>query len=50
MLASALEQEPSLIVITTSNWVQGLQADARFSTEFIAAQGDALAIRVALKK
>ena len=50
MLASALESEPSLIVITTTNWVQGLEADPRFSTEFIAAQGDALALRVALKK
>ena len=50
MLASVLETEPSLIVITTSNWVQGLQADPRFSTEFIGAQGDALALRVALKK
>jgi 4-amino-4-deoxy-L-arabinose transferase-like glycosyltransferase len=50
MLANALETEPSLVIITTSNWVQGLQADPRFSTEFIGAQGDALALRVALKK
>ena len=50
MLASALEFEPSLIIITTTNWVPGLQADPRFSIEFIAEQGDALALRVALKK
>lgn len=50
MLASALEPEPSLIVITDSHWLQGLQNDRRFTTEYIAARGDALAIRVTLKR
>jgi 4-amino-4-deoxy-L-arabinose transferase-like glycosyltransferase len=50
MLADALESEPSLIVITDSKWLEGLEKDARFATEFIAAQDDVLALRVALKK
>lgn len=50
MLAGALEFEPSLIVITNTNWLPGLQADPRFSIEFIAEQGDSLALRVAMKK
>jgi 4-amino-4-deoxy-L-arabinose transferase-like glycosyltransferase len=48
MLAGAPESEPSLIVITHSNWKAGLEGDRRFTTEFIAAQGDALALRVSL--
>jgi 4-amino-4-deoxy-L-arabinose transferase-like glycosyltransferase len=50
MLAEALASEPSLIVITDSHWQEGLEADDRFETEFIASQGDALALRVVLKK
>jgi hypothetical protein len=50
MLADALESESSLIVITDSKWREGLEKDFRFETEFIAAQGDSLALRVALKK
>ncbi|HEY3137195.1 MAG TPA: glycosyltransferase family 39 protein [Blastocatellia bacterium] len=49
MLYEALEHEKSMIVITKPNWVEGLKADARFSTEFIAGQGDSLAFRVSLK-
>jgi 4-amino-4-deoxy-L-arabinose transferase-like glycosyltransferase len=50
MLAEALESEPSLIVITDSKWLEGLENGSRFTTEFIAAQGDSVALRVALKK
>jgi 4-amino-4-deoxy-L-arabinose transferase-like glycosyltransferase len=50
MLADALESESSLIVITDSKWREGLEKDSRFTTEFIAAQGESLALRVALKK
>ena len=50
MLAEALESEPSLIVITDSKWLEGLEKVSRFTTEFIAAQGDSVALRVALKK
>ncbi|HSB09404.1 MAG TPA: glycosyltransferase family 39 protein [Blastocatellia bacterium] len=50
MLADALESEPTLIIITDSHWVAGLQGDQRFTTEHIAAQGDALALRVGLRK
>jgi len=50
MLNDALESEPSLIVITDSKWREGLDKDSRFTTEFIAAQGESLALRVALKK
>jgi 4-amino-4-deoxy-L-arabinose transferase-like glycosyltransferase len=48
VLESALENEPSLIVITTSNWRKGLENDQRFFTELIATQGNALAFRVSL--
>jgi len=50
MLADALESEASLIVITDSHWREGLEKDPRFTTEFIAAQGESLALRVVLKK
>jgi len=50
MLEEALQGEPSLIVITDSKWLDGLEKDTRITTEFIAAQDEALAIRVALKK
>src|SRR6266404_2636017 len=50
MLAEALESETSMIVITDSKWLDGLEHGSRFSTEFIAAQGDSVALRVALKK
>lgn len=50
MLAEALESEPSLIVITDQKWLEGLTGHYRFTTEWIASQGDSLAVRVALKK
>lgn len=50
ILAAALEHEPSLIVITTTNWRKGLESYPRFTTELLATQGDALAFRVALKR
>lgn len=50
MVADALESEPSLILITDSKWREGLEKDSRFTTEFIASQGESLALRVALKK
>jgi 4-amino-4-deoxy-L-arabinose transferase-like glycosyltransferase len=50
MLSDALELERSLVVITDSKWLDGLENDSRFTTEFIAAQDDTLVLRVALKK
>jgi hypothetical protein len=50
MLTDALESEASLIMITDSKWREGLEKDSRFTSEFIAAQGDSLALRVALRK
>ena len=50
MLADALESEASLVVITDSHWREGLENDERFTTEFIGSQGEALALRVVLKK
>lgn len=50
MLADALETEQSLIVITDSKWLEGIEKDPRLTTEFIAAQGESLALRVALRK
>lgn len=50
ILADALQNESSLIVITTSNWRKGLESDPRFATELLATQGDALAFRVSLIK
>lgn len=50
MLADALESEASLIVITDSKWLEGIEGDPRFTTEFIAAQGESLALRVVLRK
>ncbi len=50
MLNEALQTEPSLIVITDSKWREGLEKDSRFRTEFIAAQGESLALRVALRR
>jgi 4-amino-4-deoxy-L-arabinose transferase-like glycosyltransferase len=50
MLAEALAKELSLIVITDSHWREGLEQDERFTTEFIAAQGESLALRVVLKR
>lgn len=49
MLADVLEIEPSLIIITDSRWLEGLKGDPRFAIEPIAADGDALALRVVLK-
>ena len=50
ILASALENESSLVVITNSNWRVGLESYPRFNTEFIGEQGEALAFRVSLKR
>jgi 4-amino-4-deoxy-L-arabinose transferase-like glycosyltransferase len=50
MLADALETEPSLIIITDSRWIEGLEADRRFAIEPIAAEGDARAVRIELKR
>jgi hypothetical protein len=50
ILAAALENEASLVVITNSNWRAGLESYPRFNTEFIAGQGEALAFRVSLKR
>jgi 4-amino-4-deoxy-L-arabinose transferase-like glycosyltransferase len=50
MVADALASEPSLILITDSRWLNGLENDSRFTTEFIAAHDDALALRVSLKR
>jgi len=50
MVADALAVEPSLILITDSRWVDGLENDVRFRTEFIAAHGDSRALRVTLKR
>ena len=50
ILARALENESSLVVITNSNWRVGLESYPQFNTEFIAEQGEALAFRVSLKR
>lgn len=49
VLADALRQEKSLIVITHSRWEDDLIEDQRFNVEFIAKQRDGLAFRVTLK-
>ena len=49
-LVEVLENEPSIVVFTTSNWVEDLESDPRLSTELIATQRNALAIRVTLKE
>jgi len=49
MVADALASEPSLILITDSRWLEGLETDARFTTEFIASRDEAVALRVSLK-
>jgi 4-amino-4-deoxy-L-arabinose transferase-like glycosyltransferase len=48
-LAKALRNESSFVVITLERWRKGLEQDERFTTEPLAQQGDAMAIRVALK-
>jgi 4-amino-4-deoxy-L-arabinose transferase-like glycosyltransferase len=48
-LADALRGEPSFVVITTENWRGGLERDTRFTTQLLARQRDALALRVSLK-
>ena len=50
MVADALANESSLILITDGKWREGLEKDARFTTEFIASQGESLALRVTLKR
>lgn len=49
-LVEPLEVYPSLIFITRERWIDGLQKDARFETEFIARQRDYYAFRVRLKR
>lgn len=49
-LVEVLESEPSLVVFTTSNWVEDLESDPRLATELIASQRNARAIRVTLKE
>jgi 4-amino-4-deoxy-L-arabinose transferase-like glycosyltransferase len=49
-LADALRGEPSFVVITTENWRSGLEQDSRFTTQLLARQRDALALRVSLKR
>ncbi|MEN3335304.1 MAG: hypothetical protein V7641_4669 [Blastocatellia bacterium] len=48
-LAEALSNESSFVVITTENWLGGLERDTRFTTQLLARQRDALALRVSLK-
>jgi 4-amino-4-deoxy-L-arabinose transferase-like glycosyltransferase len=48
-LADALRSESSFIVITTEKWRGGLERDTRFTTQLLARQRDALALRVSLK-
>lgn len=50
MLADALETESTLIIITDSRWLEGLMGDPRFEIEPIASGGDALALRIELKR
>jgi len=50
MLADALARESSLILITDSHWLAGLEGDSRFEIQRIARQGEAMALRVALKQ
>ena len=49
-LVEVLESERSLVVFTTSNWAEDLNADPRLATELIATQRNAMAIRVTLKE
>jgi 4-amino-4-deoxy-L-arabinose transferase-like glycosyltransferase len=50
MVNDALQGEPSLVLITDTKWREGLENDSRFTTEFVAEQGDSLALRVSLRK
>jgi 4-amino-4-deoxy-L-arabinose transferase-like glycosyltransferase len=50
MLADELARESSLIVITDSHWLAGLEGDSRFEIQHIARQGEAMALRVSLKQ
>jgi 4-amino-4-deoxy-L-arabinose transferase-like glycosyltransferase len=50
MVTDALATEPSLILITDWKWREGLEMDPRLTTEFIASQGESLALRVTLKR
>jgi 4-amino-4-deoxy-L-arabinose transferase-like glycosyltransferase len=50
MVADALQNESSLILITDWKWREGLERDPRFTTELIASQGESLALRVTLKR
>ena len=49
-LVEVLETESSIMIFTTSNWVADLESDPRLSTELVASQGNARAIRVSLKE
>jgi len=50
MLADALENQPSMIVITDLRWVEALEGDPRFEIEYIGTQNDSTALRVALRR
>lgn len=49
-LTRALEEESSIIVFTTTNWVDNLESVERFVLEPIDSQGEAVAVRVSLKR
>jgi hypothetical protein len=49
-LVEVLENEPSVVVFTTANWVANLESDPRLATELIGSQRNARAIRVTLKR
>jgi 4-amino-4-deoxy-L-arabinose transferase-like glycosyltransferase len=49
-LRRALEEESSIIVFTTRNWVDELESEERFTVEPVASQRDAVALRVTLKQ
>ena len=48
-LIPVLEQELSLLVFTTSNWVGEIESDARLRVESLDSQGRAVLLRVSLK-
>ncbi len=49
-LTQALEEESSIIVFTTRNWVDELESVKRFAVEPLDSQGEAVAMRVTLKR
>ena len=49
-LVTALEQEPTLVIITSEDWRADLEAFQKLETELIGEQGETLALRVSLRK